>query len=193
MGSFKSSNLSSGWSRKCYRWNSALQLPIQCQDSRSPRNRLARICIRHYVFMHKPSIVKATRVDINRQDVVIAHRVPTRLATACPRLVISKFTRRIVREEVINLRKEACKVSATSIGLSVEWSLGDVKIFAQLTPQTQKLLADAKKFQTWNGFRFCWSKNFVVYLRKSEDSRPIRLKSNEDLERLARQEDLNMS
>ena len=98
--------------------------------------------------MHKPSIVKATRVDINRQDVVIAHRVPTRLATACPRLVISKFTRRIVREEVINLRKEACKVSATSIGLSVEWSLGDVKIFAQLTPQTQKLLADAKKFQT---------------------------------------------
>ncbi|KAK2551572.1 hypothetical protein P5673_027551 [Acropora cervicornis] len=55
---------------------------------------------------------------------------------------------KIVREEVINLRKEACKVSATSIGLSVEWSLGDVKIFAQLTPQTQKLLADAKKFQT---------------------------------------------
>ena len=48
-------NLSSVWSRKCYRWNSALQLPIQCQDSRSPRNRLARIGIRHYVFMHKPS------------------------------------------------------------------------------------------------------------------------------------------
>ena len=94
----------------------------------------------------------------------VAHSVPTRLATACPRLVIYKFTQRIVREEVINLRKEACKVSATSIGLSVEWSLGDVKIFAQLTPQTQKLLADAKKFQTRNGFMFCWSKNFFCCL-----------------------------
>ena len=59
--------------------------------------------------------------------------------------------------------------------------------------KTQKPLADAKKFQARNGFRFCWSKNFVIYLRKSEDSRPIRLKSQEDLERFARQEDLPMS
>lgn len=139
------------------------------------------------------SLLKASGVNINIQDVDIAHRVPTRQATAGPRPVICKFTRRIVKEEVMNLRKEACKISATSIGLPAECSLGNVKIFDHLTPQTQKLLADAKKFQARNGYRFCWSKNFVVYLRKSEDSRPIRLKSQEDLERFARQEDLPMS
>ena len=111
---------------------------------------------------------KASGVDTNTQNVDIAHRVPTRQATAGPRPVIWKFTQRIDKE-VINLVKEACKVSATSIALSAECSLGDAKIFDHLTPQTQKLLADAKKFQTRNGFRFCWSKNFVIYLRKSED------------------------
>ena len=139
------------------------------------------------------SLLKASGVDINKQDVDVAHRVPTRQATAGPRPVICKFTRRIVKEEVINRRKEACKVSATSIGLPADCSLGNVKIFDHLTPKTQKLLADAKKFQARNGFRFCWSKNFVIYLRKSEDSHPIRLKSQEDLERFARQEDLPMS
>ena len=139
------------------------------------------------------NLLKPLGVHINNQDIDIAHRVPTRQATAGPRPVICKFTRRIVKEEVINLRKEVCKVSAAAIGLSAEFSLSNVKIFDHLTPQTQKLLADAKKFQTRNGFRFCWSKHFVVYLRRSEDSRPIRLKSQEDLERFARQEDLPMS
>ena len=153
-------------------------------DSQESASATTSLCI---------SLLKASGVDINKQDVDIAHRVPTRQATAGPRPVICKFTRRIVKEEVINLRKEACKVSATSIGLPAECSLRDVKIFDHLTPQIQKLLADAKKFQAQNGFRFCWSKNFVVYLRKSEDSRPIRLKSQEDLEQFAHQEDLPMS
>ena len=117
--------------------------------------------------MHQPP-----KSFINNQDIDIAHRVPTKQATAGPRPVICKFTRRIVKEEVINLRKEVCKGSAAAIGLSAEFSLRNVNIFYHLTPQTQKLLADAKKFQTRNGFRFCWSKNFVVYLRRSEDSRP---------------------
>ena len=44
-----------------------------------------------------------------------------------------------------------------------------------------------------HGFSFCWSKNFFVYLRKSEDSSSIQIKSLGDLERFARQENLPMS
>ena len=139
------------------------------------------------------SLLKASGVDITKHDIDIAHRVPSRKAVAEPRPVICKFTRRIVKEEVINRRKEACKVSSESIGLSAESSLKDVKIFDHLTPQTQKLLADAKKFQSRYGFRFCWSKNIIVYLRESEVSRPIRIKSKEDLEKFAAQENLPMS
>ena len=52
-------------------------------------------------------------MDLNKQDVNLAHRVPTRQATTGSRPVTCKFTRRIVKEEVINLRKVARKVSAT--------------------------------------------------------------------------------
>ena len=83
-------------------------------DSQESASATTSLCI---------SLLKASGVDINKQDVDIAHRVPTRQATAGPRPVICKFTRRIVKEEVINLRKEACKVSATSIGLPAECSL----------------------------------------------------------------------
>jgi len=76
------------------------------------------------------------------------------------------------KESSKKLSTKACKVSAMSIGLPAECSLGNVKIFDHLTPQTQKLFAKAKKFQVRNGFRFCWSKNFIVYLQKSEESHP---------------------
>jgi len=123
-------------------------------DPRESASAITSLCI---------SLLKASGVDINNQDVDIAHRVPSRQATCTvgPRPVICKFTRKIVKEEVINQRKEARKVSATSIGLPAECSLGNVKVFDHLTPQTQNLLADAKKFQARNGFRFCWSKTLL--------------------------------
>ena len=65
-------------------------------------------------------LLKASGVDKNKQDINIVRRVPRRQAAAGPRPVICKFTRRIIKEEVINRRKEACKVSAESIGLPAE-------------------------------------------------------------------------
>ena len=84
-----------------------------------------------------------------------------------------KFTRRIMKEQVMNARNEACKVSANSIGLPSSCSLENVRLLDHLTPLPQQLLADSKKFQKRNGFKFCWAKNFIIYLRRTEDSRPI--------------------
>ena len=61
--------------------------------------------------------------------------------------------------------------------------------FDHVTLQVQKLLADKKEFQTRNGFRFCWSKNFI-YVQQTADSRPIQFKTLDDLERFPRQESL---
>ena len=47
--------------------------------------------------------------------------------------------------------------------------------------------------ETRNGFRFCWCKNFTIYLRQTEDSRPIQFKTLDELERFARQESLPLS
>ncbi|XP_068692540.1 uncharacterized protein [Montipora foliosa] len=127
------------------------------------------------------NLFKAAGNEISNQDIDIAHRIPTRTATSGPRPIVCKFTRRIAKEQVMNSRKEASKVSATSIGLPSSHSLENVRLFDHLTPLLQQLLADSKKFQKRNGFKFCWAKNFVIYLRRTDDSRPIQIKCHNDL------------
>ena len=88
----------------------------------------------------------------------------------------------------MNVRKNVCKVQAADLGLQAEDSLDEARILDHLTPQVQKLLAQAKKFQYRMGFRFCWVRNFTIYLRESDDSRSIQLKTLKDLENLIQRE-----
>ena len=81
------------------------------------------------------------------QDIDIAHRIPTRIATSGPRPIVSKFIRRIVKEQVMNARNEACKWSANAIGLPSSCSLENVRLFDHLTPLLQQLLADSRNFK----------------------------------------------
>ena len=139
------------------------------------------------------NLFKAAGIEISNQDIDIAHRIPTRIATSGPRPIVCKFTRRIMKEQVMNARNEACKVSANSIGLPSSCSLENVRLFDHLTPLLQQLLADSKKFQKRNGFKFCWAKNFIIYLRQTDVSRPIQIKCHNDLVNIVNQEGLPMS
>ena len=133
-------------------------------------------------------LFKKLGIEVSERDIDIAHRVPTRNTRFGPRPIICKFVRRVVKEQVMNVRKNACKVRAADLGLQAEDSLDEARILDHLTPQVQKLLAQAKKFQYRMGFRFCWVRNFTIYLRESDDSQPIQLKTLEELENLIQRE-----
>lgn len=117
---------------------------------------------------------QAAGVEISCYDIDIAHRVPKRNATPGPRPIVCKFTGRIIKEEVMSKRNDACKVTATSVGISADCSLEDVRLFDHLTPQIQQLLVDAKNsnsewLQILLGEEFCclsapsrrFSSNFI--------------------------------
>ena len=80
-------------------------------DSRESVSATMSLCI---------SLLKASGVVINKQDLDIMHRVPTRQATTGPIPVICKFTRKIV-EEVFNLRKEAWEGFC-----NIDWSISRI-------------------------------------------------------------------
>jgi nitrous oxide reductase accessory protein NosL len=92
--------------------------------------------------------------------------------------------RRISKERVMSLRRDACKVIPVDVGQPENSSLNNVKIFDHLTPKTQSILFEAKKFKDQHNYSFCRTKNSTVYLRKSEDSRPIIVKSLSILDEL---------
>ena len=80
-----------------------------------------------------------------------------------------------------------CKIDPVSVGLPQETSLQNAAIFDHLTPRLKQLLAHAKKVKEDNNFRFCWTKNSVVYLRKSEDSQRIKIQQQRDLDKFSTQ------
>ena len=73
----------------------------------------------------------------------------------------------------MNSRNELNKLTPKSVGLPEEESLSNAKMYDHLTPKTQKLLVDAKKFQQRYRYSFCWVKNFTILLKKSEDSQLV--------------------
>ena len=124
--------------------------------------------------------------NITLQDIDIAHRVPLRSAGNLPKLIICKFTRRLAKEVVMARRKDACKPNPVNLGLPDRTSLSSVRLFDHLTPKIQNVFSEAKKFKTDHHFEFCWAKNSCVYLRKDRDSRVLKIKDVEDLQKLLR-------
>ena len=124
--------------------------------------------------------------DITLQDIDIAHRVPLRSATNLQKSIICKFTRRVAKESVMARWKNACKSIPANLGLPDGVSLSSARIFDHLTPKMQTVFSEAKKFKSNHHFEFCWTKNSCIYLRKDQDSRVLKIKDIEDLNKLLR-------
>ena len=154
-----------------YRYNVKL-MGIPDNNSSESASETMNLCLK---------LFQKVGVEITRNDIDIAHRVPSRSARLTPQLIICKFVRRIVKEEIIKACKHICKVTPVDIGLQGQDPMAEAKIFEHLIPGVQKLLAEARKFQLQHGLRYCWVKNFKVYLRETESSRPLLIKSLSDL------------
>ena len=125
------------------------------------------------------------RTAITLQDIDIAHRVPHRNAAGnTPKPIICKFVRRLAKEAVMARRNDACKANPANLGLSGEVSLCSVRLFDHLSPKMQHVFSETKSFKINHQFEFCWAKNSCVYLRKDRDSRALKIKGVEDLQKL---------
>ncbi|XP_028408232.1 uncharacterized protein LOC114530817 [Dendronephthya gigantea] len=121
---------------------------------------------------------------ITLEDIDIAHRVPGRKALR-DKPIICKFSRRIVKDQVINCRRNINKVNPNTVGLAPDVQLSEARVFDHLTPSLQKLLFEAKKIQQQQAYKFCWVKNSKIFLRKHDDSRAVEITKLSDLEDLA--------
>ncbi|XP_041986242.1 uncharacterized protein LOC121738331 [Aricia agestis] len=59
-----------------------------------------------------------------------------------------------------------------------------VYISQKLTYRDYKVFAETRKFAKNNDFRFCWTSNGKIYLRKTEGATLIHIKSEDDLSKL---------
>ena len=122
--------------------------------------------------------------DVTFQDIDIAHRVPSRRPTNQPNAIVCKFVRRIAKEKVMSLRKKVESVHPNQLGFEDDISMTNLAMYDHLSPRIQELMYEAKKLKVEKEFKFCWAKNGAVYLRKTEESRTIKLRKIDDLRKL---------
>ena len=132
----------------------------------------ASMCLKLFIAMG---------ADVSISDVDIAHRVPSRNQSNRSNAIICKFVRRIAKEKVLAVRKQTSNVQPEQLQLPMATKLDNLQIYQHLTPRLQELLFEANKYKRENHFKFCWVKNKIVCLRKTENDQIIKLAKLQDL------------
>jgi nitrous oxide reductase accessory protein NosL len=87
----------------------------------------------------------------------------------------------LAKEKIIAARKQTSNVQPEQLHLPSATKLDSLQIYQHLTPRLQELLFEANKYKRANNFKFCWVKNKIVCLRKSENEQSIKLTKLQDL------------
>ena len=85
-------------------------------------------------------------------------------------------------------RNEVSNIEAADLDFHDTVDVTHIGVYDHLTPRLQELLYESNRYKRDNNFKFCWAKNGVVYLRKSETSAVVRLKSITDLQEISNED-----
>ena len=87
----------------------------------------------------------------------------------------------MAKEKVLAARKKTSNVQPEQLHLPTATKLDNLQIYQHLTPCLQELLFEANKYKREIHFKFCWVKNKIVCLRKTENDQIIKLAKLQDL------------
>ena len=130
-------------------------------------------------------------VEVSPLDIDVAHRVPAKSQDGCRRgnlPIICKFTRRMVHDEVLSRWRNCNLLLPATFGLNSENELR-ISIFSHLTSRLQEIFYLAKSVKEHDNYKYCWAKDTAIYLRKSDNSRAIKITSLQDIEALRHSRD----
>ena len=123
-------------------------------------------------------IAELLLVTISSKDISTSHRLHTKSKSNPPPIIV-RFVNRDVRNRIYSNRKNARNADFTKLSIK-----GEEKIFINenLTYLEKKLFWKSKQKAKKAGFKFFWTMNANVYVRKLEDDKPILIKNEQDLD-----------
>ena len=114
---------------------------------------------------------KLTGVNIQENDISVAHRLKSRKQGQAP--IIVKFARRSVRDKIFNNRKNLKTKKSKdlpSISSQPQVQSQTIYINESLTFYRKQLLKRATEFKKHQGFKYLWTSNGKIKLRQSDTS-----------------------
>lgn len=128
------------------------------------------------------SVGELIGVPLEDNDISIAHPIPTYSEVAAPKLIV-KFMRRSVRNKVYSSRRKLVKKKAKdlpNLGLAFE---DDLYISESLTQTRKKLFGEVNKMKKQLKWKFIWTFNGRIFIRKADGEQAHAFDCQEDLEK----------
>jgi len=120
------------------------------------------------------SIAKALDLDINESDISIAHPLPTYNSEALAKIIV-KFTRRNVRNALYGKRKALAELKPSQRPDLNGFIVGEnIYISESLTERRKKLYGAVNRFRKSIKWKFIWSQNGRIYIRKDKTAKELR-------------------
>lgn len=129
-------------------------------------------------------VAKNVGVDISSEDISISHRVPSiskpndSKSSDRPPAIIARFMNRSVRNRLYKNRKLTRDIDPNKFSVP---GLKYVFINENLTQKRKNLFWQAKQRVKKFNYKFIWTTNGNLYVRKDDDSKQIPIKNMDDL------------
>lgn len=122
-------------------------------------------------------------VSLRPDEIDFAHRVkPRREVTGRPRSIVLRLKQRLTKDKLLSAVRRCRGISTTGIGMSGETR--NIYINEHLTPSNKMLLRMCKNHARENGYKYVWTKNCRIYVRKHEKAPPVLVLTESDLKRI---------
>lgn len=123
-------------------------------------------------------------VHIAPEDVEFAHRIQPRRPTSAKRgrAIIVRLKQRATKDQVVAAARKRRTITAKDIGLGDESNL--IYVNEHLTRENKNLLASCKLKAKESAYKYIWTKNCRIFIRKNDTSPPILISSTADLEKI---------
>lgn len=122
------------------------------------------------------------KVELKNDDIEFAHRVRAKRPTpGKPRPIIIRFRERFVKDSFLSALRKKRGLNAKDIGMNSE---ENIFINEHLTIRNKQLLSKCKSKAKECGYKYVWTKNCRIYIRKNDTSPYILISTEMDLEKL---------
>lgn len=125
-------------------------------------------------------IGKKIEIEINKSDIDAIHRIPTR-STKMPEPIVVQFMSRQMRESMVQKGKEK-KICTNDIGIQGETK--QVYINEHLTRKKKHILFEARRLKYEKQYKYLWTRNGKIFIRKEDNSGVINLNTIDDLKKI---------
>lgn len=120
-------------------------------------------------------------VDIALSDVEFAHRVQPRRAASAVRArpIIARLKQRILKDKIMASARKHRNLNTKEVGIAGE--ISKIYINEHLTKDNKILLKLCKQKAKELNYKYIWTKNCRIFVRKNEISPPISINSSSDI------------